>query len=216
MANFKRKPILYRVKQLYYEYLCDYRKRFIAYSWFRSLKVFIGDIVYPHNVLKITTLSRHWHDRDNVLLHANFQILCDFINNELNGKIELYDIEKELEAFKDNFSQEEISKHREYFETRNKDSLELKRLYDWWNIQRPNRENTSPNCPEPLETIEKNEESTAVLDEYGDPLYYTSKLDHSAEFTQWCKDYHKFEENCIKEDTDNLISLINLRQHLWT
>jgi hypothetical protein len=32
--------------------------------------------------LKIKTLSNNWHDKDEVLLHAAFQILVDFVEQE--------------------------------------------------------------------------------------------------------------------------------------
>lgn len=37
---------------------------------------------YKYNVLKIRTLPPTWNDRDNVLVHAMFQILHDFVHKE--------------------------------------------------------------------------------------------------------------------------------------
>jgi len=40
----------------------------------------------PANVLKIDTLENEWRDKDTVMLHACFQLLTDFIKDELyNG-----------------------------------------------------------------------------------------------------------------------------------
>ncbi len=36
----------------------------------------------PGNVLKIKTLDNDWSDKDQVLLHACFQLLCDCIEKE--------------------------------------------------------------------------------------------------------------------------------------
>ncbi|MFB2539274.1 MULTISPECIES: hypothetical protein [unclassified Acinetobacter] len=36
----------------------------------------------PSNILKIDTLSENWYDKDGVILHACFQILTDFIEQE--------------------------------------------------------------------------------------------------------------------------------------
>ncbi len=33
----------------------------------------------PMKRLKITTLDKGWHDKDEVLLHAAFQLLADFV-----------------------------------------------------------------------------------------------------------------------------------------
>jgi hypothetical protein len=38
-------------------------------------------------ILKIHTLEKGWHDRDEVLLHAAFQILVDFVEQEQPEKI---------------------------------------------------------------------------------------------------------------------------------
>jgi hypothetical protein len=35
--------------------------------------------------LKITTLDKGWHDKDEVLLHAAFQLLTDFLEQEQPG-----------------------------------------------------------------------------------------------------------------------------------
>jgi hypothetical protein len=37
----------------------------------------------PANLLHITTLTEGWRDNDNVLLHACFQLLADFVEKEL-------------------------------------------------------------------------------------------------------------------------------------
>ncbi|MCE9530707.1 MAG: hypothetical protein K8T89_06210 [Planctomycetes bacterium] len=36
----------------------------------------------PANLLRIDTLDDEWRDKDMVMLHACFQILCDFIEKE--------------------------------------------------------------------------------------------------------------------------------------
>ncbi len=33
-------------------------------------------------ILKISTLEKGWADRDHLMLHANFQILVDFVEQE--------------------------------------------------------------------------------------------------------------------------------------
>jgi len=44
---------------------------------------------YKYNVLKIKTLPPTWNDRDNILVHAMFQILEDFVKKEvINGNID--------------------------------------------------------------------------------------------------------------------------------
>lgn len=37
--------------------------------------------------LRVQTLSKGWHDRNEILLHAAFQILIDFVEQERPDKI---------------------------------------------------------------------------------------------------------------------------------
>lgn len=37
----------------------------------------------PSNILKITSLTEGWRDKDSVLLHACFQLLSDFVEQEI-------------------------------------------------------------------------------------------------------------------------------------
>ena len=37
----------------------------------------------PANILNIKTLDKGWRDKDNVLLHACFQLLSDFVEQEI-------------------------------------------------------------------------------------------------------------------------------------
>lgn len=67
-------------------------------------------IFRPSNRLKIKTLGRYYVGRDEILLHAAFQILTDFYEKE------------DLDQIKDDTRFEE-----------------LKNLYLWWKRDRPNR-----------------------------------------------------------------------------
>ena len=62
-------------------------------------------------VLKITTLDKGWRDKDQVMLHACFQLLCDCIENEnlFTGHVQWDHDEEHITAKK-----------------------ELLALYDWW------------------------------------------------------------------------------------
>ena len=45
--------------------------------------------------LKITTLDKGWHDKDEVLLHAAFQLLADFVEGERPEKIVDWDFDEQ-------------------------------------------------------------------------------------------------------------------------
>ena len=44
--------------------------------------------------LKITTLDKGWHDKDEVLLHAAFQLLADFVEKEQPDKLVDWDADE--------------------------------------------------------------------------------------------------------------------------
>jgi hypothetical protein len=68
---------------------------------------------HRHNVLVLRDLPPTWTDRDHRLLHANFQILKDFVEQE--KPFEWFDTEES---------------HRKA------DWVELRRLCAWWEIRR--------------------------------------------------------------------------------
>lgn len=74
--------MLKQLRRLYHR-LCWHAED--AYYWLRAR------VWEPYNVVKIKTLSPTWHDRDLILLHAAFQILVDFIEQEKPS--EWFDIE---------------------------------------------------------------------------------------------------------------------------
>jgi len=49
---------------------------------YHNSRIWIRDLIFPNNVIKIEQLDRHWCDRDEVLFHAMFQVLCDYIEKE--------------------------------------------------------------------------------------------------------------------------------------
>jgi hypothetical protein len=70
---------------------------------------------HQYNVVRIQTLPPTWNDRDEVMLHACFQCLVDFIEKE---------------------NPFEYGAGAEVQEPRRKADIELVALYDWW-ILRP-------------------------------------------------------------------------------
>lgn len=49
---------------------------------FSTVRIFLHDLIFPNNVVKIRALPRSWCDRDEVMYHAIFQILVDFVELE--------------------------------------------------------------------------------------------------------------------------------------
>lgn len=85
---------------------------------FRKLRWWITITIKPRNKVHISTLTNSWWDRDYLLLHAMFQILVDFIEEE--NPFEIIDFE--------------------YSDEHKRAKKELQELYTWWKEVRPKRE----------------------------------------------------------------------------
>ena len=91
----------------------------------------IRSIFFPYNVIKIKSLRRTWTDRDEVMLHACFQILVDFVEKE--KPFEWFgDPDKD---FKDTKGLEEWEKQLHI--DQGKWLKEVKTLYNWWKKDYP-------------------------------------------------------------------------------
>ena len=226
--QYKKKPLLYKIKQFWDDNFCDYRHRFIGFKWFRDFKYwFKYTYICPVNVLKIKSLPcGHWIDKDEILLHSSFQILVNFVKHEcMPGKcysrdLMLLNIDEHMESYKD-WSEEDKKPMRESLEEQNRVTNEILFLYEWWTVQRPIRLKNEPIMIEDIPESTKgpsNEDQVITRDEYGDPLTYSM---------EWLNDknpirkaiyerQHKWEELSEKEDEEMLIRLMKIRKCMWT
>jgi len=136
--------------------LVEKRKHFPHnfFWWLRKCKIKIADgyyyckcrIFHPYNVVKVKTLPPTWVDRDLLLLHASFAIFCDVVEKEdiLNDK--LYDHSEQIakmkeEEWEDKEDQEKaIRQFEDRHEQDQKYEKELRYLYNWWTVARPERQ----------------------------------------------------------------------------
>lgn len=139
--------------------------------------------------LRITTLEKGWHDKDEILLHAAFQLLTDFVEQEQPEKRIDWNHNKT---------------HRRVWK-------EIKSLYTWWKDVRPNRKDPLDDkrikVP-PLRTRKlPGKDLTEVVEpdrkKYAD--YYRAMKKHLRLTQKW-----------YQEDQCNLHRLIEIRGHLWT
>jgi hypothetical protein len=68
--------------------------------------------------LKIKKLTGNWHDKDEILIHASFQLLADFIEQEKPEKVVDWSYDSE---------------HKKAWK-------EMTSLYKWWKNERPIRD----------------------------------------------------------------------------
>ena len=139
--------------------------------------------------LTIRTLSAGWHDKDEVLLHAVFQLLADFVEQESPHK----HIDWSHDAV-----------HRRAWK-------EIRDLYRWWMIKRPSKRTLldDKKIAQPPLRFEKVAGTKflrlATPDKRKYAAYYRALRQHA-----------RLEQKWQSEDQRNLHRLVNIRQFLWT
>jgi len=139
--------------------------------------------------LAIRTLSAGWHDKDEVLLHAAFQLLADFVEQESPDK----HIDWSHDAV-----------HRRAWK-------EIRDLYQWWTKTRPSRRTPldDKRIAKPPVRFEKlagtKLRRLVTPDKQKYAPYYRALGQHARLQQKW-----------HSEDQRNLHRLVNIRQYLWT
>jgi hypothetical protein len=139
--------------------------------------------------LKIATLGKGWHDKDEVLLHAAFQLLTDFVEQEHPEKIVDWDAD---ELHKSAWG-------------------EIKSLYKWWKKTRPKRRS-------PLDDKKLNRPPFKLKKIPGSDMreLVTPDKKKYAEYYQALEEHTLLEKEWCEEDQRNLHRLIEIRGFLWT
>ena len=139
--------------------------------------------------LKIHTLEKGWHDKDEVLLHAAFQLLIDFIEQEKPDRIVNWNAN---------------ALHRKAWK-------EIKLLYAWWKKERPARKS-------PLHNKRIKHPPLKFERVPGSDLQRMAESDKRkfANYYRALKEHWKLEQKWEEEDQRNLHRLIDIRKSLWT
>jgi len=140
-------------------------------------------------VLKIQTLEKGWCDKDYVMLHAVFQLLVDFVEQEKPDQIVDW-----------NFDPEQKNAGKE-----------IRSLYHWWTQVRPARRSPLDqkglkNPPMRWKKIPGSENRQLV--DYDRNKY--------AAYDIALRKHWRLEKKWGEEDQRNLHRLIEIRQFLWT
>lgn len=140
-------------------------------------------------LLKITTLDKGWHDRDEILLHAAFQVLVDFVEREHPDRTI-------------DWNADEMHKHA---------WKEIKSLCKWWKETRPARRS-------PLDDKKLAVPPLKFIKIPGSDLEQMVEPDKKkyAEYYRALKKLSRLEQKWYEEDQRNLHRLIEIRGHLWT
>jgi len=139
--------------------------------------------------MKIHTLEKGWCDRDELLLHAPFQLLVDFIEQEKPDRIV-------------DWNADEL--HRKAWK-------EIQSLYNWWKKERPARKDPLDDMriKHPPFTFEKIPGSDLCKRVEPDKKKY-------ANYYRALEEHSKLERKWEEQDQGNLHRLIDIRKFLWT
>ena len=139
--------------------------------------------------LTIRTLRNGWQDKDKVMLHAAFQLLADFVEQESPDK----HIDWSHDAV-----------HRRAWK-------EIRDLYQWWTRTRPSRRTPldDKKITKPPLRFEKVAGTTLRR------LVTPDKKKYAA-YHRALRQHTRLEQQWRSEDQRNLHRLINIREFLWT
>ena len=139
--------------------------------------------------LKIDTLNAQYHDAMEELLHVNFQVLVDFIEDEA----------KYIKRINWSATEEHVHAYSE-----------MQDLYNWWTKARPSRVDPmdDPDLVHP--DMEFREMPN------GDYLWIPWDEDKYPEFMYAMKEASRLDIEWWEEDQRNLHRLIDIRSFLWT
>jgi hypothetical protein len=139
--------------------------------------------------LTIRTLKPGWQDKNEVMLHAAFQLLADFVE------------------------QESPDKHIDWSHNavRRRAWKAIRDLYQWWKKKRPARRSPLDNkkIAQPPLRFEK------IAGRKFHRLLTPDKKKYTA-YYQARKQHTRLEQKWRNEDQRNLHRLINIRKFLWT
>jgi hypothetical protein len=139
--------------------------------------------------LTIQTLARGWHDKDEVLLHAAFQVLVNFVETERPDKVV-------------DWNATEI--HKQAWR-------EVKRLYEWWKKTRPARRSPLDDKKLVKPPLDLKKIPGSQLCE----IIQSDRKKHGAYYRALEK-HDRLEKKWFEEDQRNLHRLIEIRGFLWT
>ena len=136
--------------------------------------------------LKIKTLDRGWHDKDELMLHAIMQLVVDFIEKERPDEYIDWDSDEG---------------HRNAWNT-------LTDVYDWWTVRRNQRHN-------PVDDLEFRDDwiTFGEPDENGN---VPATLNNTPEETEIILAGARLESEWYHEDTEMMQRIVSVREYMWT
>jgi len=208
--------------------LCWFLTRTVP-TWYRVKLMRLSDFKYwfkyrlqnehKYHIVR-TGLSPDYYEIDKRMLHANFNLLKDFVEDELSSMARwnyegenLSDLEiamKHLDwecslTYKDQTVPDGL-KETDYT-PQALAAQEQRALYIWWTTERPNRKDPMDSITDKI-TIDRNASIMEIMAERTDEDKEASRKEYL--------EIERIEEAYRNEDTAMLVRLINIRASLWS
>jgi hypothetical protein len=135
--------------------------------------------------LNIATLDKKWQEYDELLLHAAFQVLVDFMEKDYPDIVDWNAQPDTKAAWK-----------------------EISSLYKWWKKIRPRRKREEPKYPKGVHF------PPFVPTGDGKGYTLDMSPEHNR-WRAYSKKITAFEDKCETEDQANLLRLVAIRNFLW-
>lgn len=175
-------------------------------------------------LLQIDTLDNSYHENDDIMLHAMFQILVDYVEVENAHMFDICGGAKYFGSAKtprekgiayllheDTHEDENLTQHFiDVLSENKKIDKKAVELYKWWTDVRPARVDPFDNVPS-IDFIRVKDDSTGLMSVSIDRSSPQYEDFHDRSELAW-----KLEEQYHKEDTEKLHELIEIRRSLWT
>jgi len=143
--------------------------------------------------LKIDNMNKDWNDKDQVMIKAVFQILCDFMEQEHPNKVTDYTYNKE---------------HRQRWR-------ELQTLYKYWKIDRPKDQKKIDKL---LHMWAKKHKTKCIPKEVNinGKIFKCSEMVTLVKAKKEWNRLNKAEKEFDAKEDEMLIRVMKIRRHLWT
>jgi hypothetical protein len=173
---------------------------YFPYDIYTTVRIYIRNRFYDKTHYLNTGLSPgNYYELDYRILHGLFNELVDFVEKDLSHLTQ-WDTTKKykfkngrcIEAAYDYFKWSNNLKNKGKLTEQAKSSRKIQKLYEWWKNTRPNR-----------------------ISPYSDPAFDTIDNEKSHVKRKLYDKAYKTEQEQDDEDTEMLIELIKIRNHLW-
>ena len=200
----KNRPIRYWLSDTFLKRLQDFI--YFPIDLYRTIQVYVRNrYIDKLQYLDTGLKPGEYYDLDHRIIHALFNELVDFVEKDLSH-LSRSDREKTyefkhgrcVEAAYDYFKWANNLKHGGRLTEQAKASRKIQKLYEWWKNDRPNR-------VDPFSSSVSSYDIDEILD--------NKQIKQKQKDLKKAYDLELAQDN---EDTEMIIELIKVRNHLWT